>query len=244
VATTRARDLLVLPRHSAKLPEKCWARIVDFDLASLPALELKKSKTTVAPDQGRNRQSPAAFAAEAGRIAASGHVLVWQRPSRDEMDTVETPTRVRVFESPEQAEGAAEFAAAPVAGSSARGIMLHKLIEEVLLEEIGSDRAEIERRARELMAQLAIEPADDPAVGISPSELAATVVRTLNFPEIARLRAQLVPERTIYGQQITPDREILVSGITDAVAVDERRRLEKRCQSDSGKSRSLSESNR
>ena len=37
VATTRARDLLVLPRHSAKLPDNCWARIVDFGLESLDA---------------------------------------------------------------------------------------------------------------------------------------------------------------------------------------------------------------
>src|ERR1019366_6953989 len=39
VATTRARDLLVLPRHSANLPDKSWARTVDLGLPSLPALD-------------------------------------------------------------------------------------------------------------------------------------------------------------------------------------------------------------
>jgi hypothetical protein len=39
VATTRARDLLVLPRHSAKLPDNCWARLVDFGLKSLDGLD-------------------------------------------------------------------------------------------------------------------------------------------------------------------------------------------------------------
>ena len=38
VAATRARDLLVLPRHSAKLSDKSWARIVDLGLTALPAI--------------------------------------------------------------------------------------------------------------------------------------------------------------------------------------------------------------
>ena len=39
VAATRARDLLVLPRHTAKLSDKSWARIVDLDIAALPAID-------------------------------------------------------------------------------------------------------------------------------------------------------------------------------------------------------------
>src|ERR1700680_1148426 len=34
VASTRARDFLILPRHVAALPERSWARLVDLDLAS------------------------------------------------------------------------------------------------------------------------------------------------------------------------------------------------------------------
>jgi ATP-dependent exoDNAse (exonuclease V) beta subunit len=39
VATTRARDLLILPRHTAELSEKSWAKIVDLQLDKLPRLD-------------------------------------------------------------------------------------------------------------------------------------------------------------------------------------------------------------
>ena len=88
-----------------------------------------------------------------------------------------------------------------VAGSSTRGILLHKLMEEVLLGETNDGAAYLERRARELLAQLGIEPTEDPKSGISPAELAATVVRTLNLPEIQKLRPRLLPELPIFGHQ-------------------------------------------
>jgi exodeoxyribonuclease-5 len=39
VAATRARDLLVLPRPSADLPDRCWANIIDARIAELPAID-------------------------------------------------------------------------------------------------------------------------------------------------------------------------------------------------------------
>ena len=39
VAATRARDLLVLPRHSSALKSGAYANIVDFDLASIEELD-------------------------------------------------------------------------------------------------------------------------------------------------------------------------------------------------------------
>src|ERR1700730_566104 len=39
VAATRARDLLILPRHSSVLNERAYARIVDFDLRSLATID-------------------------------------------------------------------------------------------------------------------------------------------------------------------------------------------------------------
>jgi ATP-dependent exoDNAse (exonuclease V) beta subunit len=41
VATTRARDLLVLPRHTAPLGDRSWAQVVDLGLRSLPAIDPK-----------------------------------------------------------------------------------------------------------------------------------------------------------------------------------------------------------
>jgi hypothetical protein len=66
-----------------------------------------------------------------------------------------------------------------------------------LLGETNDGAEDLERRARELLAQLGIEPTDDPKSGISPVELGATVVRTLDLPEIQKLRPQLLPELPI-----------------------------------------------
>jgi exodeoxyribonuclease-5 len=107
-----------------------------------------------------------------------------------------------------------------VAGSSQRGIILHKLMEEVLIGETSAAVADLRRRAVDLLGQLGLEPKSDPQTGISPAELAATVERTLNLPEIAQLRERLVPEHTIFGRKTTPVGEILISGIADAVAPD------------------------
>jgi hypothetical protein len=76
------------------------------------------------------------------------------------------------------------------------------------------------------MAQLSIEPSDKASNGISPDELARTVVRTLSIPEIVGLRPRLIPEYTINGGQMDGDCEIIVSGIADAVAYDAEGRIE------------------
>ena len=101
-----------------------------------------------------------------------------------------------------------------------RGTILHKLMEEVLNGETEDSVDTLAARALELMAQLSISPSDHPSDGISPDELARTVVRTLSIPEIAGLRSRLIPEYTINGSRMDADREIIVSGIADAIAYD------------------------
>jgi hypothetical protein len=56
--------------------------------------------------------------------------------------------------------------------------------------------AELHQRAEELIGQLGLEAKRDPARGVSSAELAATVERTLNLPQIAQLREKLIPEHT------------------------------------------------
>jgi exodeoxyribonuclease-5 len=89
-------------------------------------------------------------------------------------------------------------------------------MEEVLNGEASNCANALLARASELLTQLAV-PTDE---GISPHELAQTVVRTLAIPEIAALRPRLVPEYTIYGSHTDGATEIIVSGIADAVAYD------------------------
>jgi hypothetical protein len=170
-----------------------WARLVDFGLESLEGLdsEIGEGKRTASEPQ-ENRQTREIFAAEAARIATLKRTLAWQRPSRDEADGASALPPSPLFENPEDAEEATEIPAPAVAGSSTRGLLLHKLIEEILTGELQGGVQDIERRTVEFLGQLDIKPVDDPQTGIAPKEIAGTVVRTLNLPEIAQLHSRLV----------------------------------------------------
>ena len=165
-----------------------------------------------------NAQTRAIYADEAKRISAGAVTIQWHRPSLHEGD--EPPSEpIPVFSDPESVEAAAPVI--EIAGSAARGKILHKLMEEVLTGETQDTATELERRATELMAQLGLEPPVDQKSGISPKELAATVVQTLSLPEIAAVRPRLMPEHTVFGRENDGRTEILVSGIADALAQDE-----------------------
>ena len=124
VAATRARDLLVLPRHSAKLSDNSWARLVDFGLEHLEALDtgIWEGRRAAAEKSQQNSQTREVFATEAVAIYKLRRTLVWQRPSRDEADWVPPPSPREFFESPEDAEECADVPVPAVAGSTTRRI--------------------------------------------------------------------------------------------------------------------------
>jgi ATP-dependent exoDNAse (exonuclease V) beta subunit len=219
VAATRARELLVLPRHAAELSDKSWARIVDLDIEALPAINPEElgGETPPPPPIAENTQTSFLFADEAKRISEAAITILWHRPSLHE-DAESQSASVPVFSDPESAE--ADVPGSEITGSATRGTILHKLMEEVLTGETQAAAAEVERRATELLAQLGQAPSADPKIGIAPKELAASIVRTLNLPEIAALRPRLVPEHTVFGSEIDGRTETLTSGIADAVARD------------------------
>jgi exodeoxyribonuclease-5 len=115
-----------------------------------------------------------------------------------------------VFSDPESVDAAVPVI--EIAGSSTRGTILHKLMEEVLSGETQDTGAELECRATERLAQLGREPSADPKSGISPKEMAATVARILSLPEIAALRPLLTPELTVFGSESDGRNETLDSG--------------------------------
>jgi hypothetical protein len=152
-------------------------------------------------------------AAEAERVMAAAPPLVWRRPSDHDPDR---PTHV------ETADPDAEMpeTAGPAGAGRIRGILLHKLIEEVLTEELAEDAAAATERAAGLLAQLAAQQALPPATLPVPSECAATVLRTLALPEVAALRPNLIPELPVYGRDADG---ICVAARMDAAAVHEGR---------------------
>jgi len=225
VAATRARDLLVLPRHTAKLSDKSWARIVDLGLAALPAVNPADLGAEIPPTAApaENTQTRALFADEAQKISHAAITIQWHRPSLHETDALPSEP-IPVFSEPESVEAAAPVV--EVIGSATRGTILHKLMEEVLTGETQDTVAELESRAAELLVQLAREPASDPKLGIAPKELASTIVRTLTLPEVAALRPRLVSEQTVFGHEGDGTIETLVSGIADAITRDDSGKVE------------------
>ncbi len=217
VACTRAEELLLLPR----LPtgKSAWLEAVELELDALPVFDGSRLEETLpkrAPD-GVNTQEVHAFAREAEAMRAAKSVIEWRRPSRHELADPEVEAR----ESATQVFAAADEVRPAVEGGTMRGNLLHKLVEEVLSGESEADAAALEARALELLYQVGATPAADPATGAAPEELARTVMRTLELPQVRALRDRLQPELPLYACTAgEAGVEVATSGIADAVALD------------------------
>ena len=224
VATTRARELLVLPRLDVDPRGSAWISLVDLSLPSLPALDLEHHAPQVGASdtEAENEQTREVFAAEAAAIAARQHSIVWRTPSRDEGTAQpvlreEEPTILATDGDGAPADGAAS---ATIQGGRERGTILHKLIEEVLTGETAETLPDLAARAETLIRTLGLPEMDDPALGLAPAELASCVVRALSLPEVAALRPRLMPEFPVYGSTETDTHEEAATGIVDAIAFD------------------------
>ena len=221
VAATRARELLVLPRLDVDAARTAWLSVVDLDLLGLPALDLEERSTEVGSGEPvtENEQTREAFASEAAAIAERTRSIVWRTPSRDEgaahpVVGEETPTILVTDGEGAPADGAA---AATIQGGRERGLILHKLIEEVLTGETAEARLELFARAETLIRTLGLPVLDDPAQGLAPAEIARCVLRALSLPQVAALRPGLVPEFAVYGSSEGDTHEEATAGIVDAV---------------------------
>jgi ATP-dependent exoDNAse (exonuclease V) beta subunit len=228
VAVTRACDLLLLPRQSERKGND-WMSIVNLRLDDLPTFDPRA--IVYAPElsdiaQPENTQDETTWRSEAATIAAARRSIVWRSPSRHEMPpgAVSPPDRDEIFADaaalserlPVEPGNAA--AAGVIRGGRERGLVVHKLLEEVLTGET-ADRAEaLEIRARDLLAQLGITEAARPEDGPHAPELVATTLRALAVPEIAGYRSRLLPEMTVFSVQADANRTIYVGGTADAIA--------------------------
>jgi ATP-dependent exoDNAse (exonuclease V) beta subunit len=227
VAITRACDLLLLPRQTERKSND-WMSIVDLKLDDLPTFDPRAIK--YAPDlpdvaEPENTQDETTWRSEAAAIAATRRSIVWRSPSRHEMPpgAALPPGRDEIFADAvalsEQLPFEPDTAVAnAVRGSRERGLVVHKLLEEVLTGETADHAEALEIRARALLAQLGMPEAARPEDGPHAPELAATTLRALAVPEIAACRSRLVPEMTVFSAQADDDRAIYVGGVADAVA--------------------------
>lgn len=223
VAATRARELLVLPRLDITPSKSAWIGLVDLSLADLPALDashLPAGFTTTAAGVA-NPQTRASFAAEAETIAAGQTRLTWLAPSRDES----AAGRVLREEEPFLWTGSADDlppeleTTAQVQGGRERGLILHKLMEEVLTGETPEAEATLTDRAADLIRAFGKVPVADSATGLCAGELASCVARTLALPEIAALRPELLAEFPVYALNGEGSELVATAGIADALTI-------------------------
>ena len=222
VAATRARELLVLPRLDVAARASAWITVVDLALPELPSVDLEHYSPEVGMGKGatENIQTRAVFASEAAAVAACHRSIVWRVPSRDEGTA---GSGLREEEPPllvTDGEGAPTDGAVPptIQGGRERGLILHKLIEEVLTGETAETAPALVARAETLIRALGRLVTDDPALGLVPAELAGCVVRALSIPEVAALRPGLQPEYPVYASTVTDTHEEVTDGIVDAIA--------------------------
>ncbi|OYW33502.1 MAG: hypothetical protein B7Z41_05195 [Rhizobiales bacterium 12-66-7] len=218
VAATRAMDLLLLPSPNCGYGEKSWSGRIGFPLEDLPRFDMAQfpHASPFRRSQAANQQDRETFAAEAATIAANHRSLLRVAPSRIEGDTAVERPEPRLFTASDVVDETPEL---DIRGGRERGLVMHKLFEEVLTGECEEDPVPLEARAAVLIMQLDHEPADAPSRGLCPRELAACVLESLRLPEIAAVRDHLVPEFPIYAAKESSISEQIVFGIADALLV-------------------------
>jgi CRISPR-associated exonuclease Cas4 len=188
--------------------EKSWAKQLDIGLDDIPELDVSKlRRAIVAPlESGENRQSAEVFAEEQSRIERNFPPIEWTKPSESDPDVLPT-------QPPSSAEDAALDAPVAIEGSRLRGVILHKLMEELATGELNAGEAR--ERAHLLCQQLATDMTT--AGKPNPAEMADTALRTFALPELRPFRHRLVSEVPLYGAAPAGAGE-LISGRADAVA--------------------------
>ncbi len=214
VATTRARDLLVIP-DLLGASARSWSRVMDLGQKRLselrtdmlPVPEVSTANALI------NEQTDAIFIAERERIVAASEPILWDRPS--ERDPDRSADTIDSFVVDITSDGQR------IVGAGAlRGTVLHKIMEELLNGELSDSEDEAIRRAGELLDQLQTV-VDDDAIERrpDPAEMGRTAMRTLHLPELAPFIGRLAPEIPLWAA--TPPRYL--AGRADAAWVDDDR---------------------
>lgn len=219
VACTRARDLLVVPHYSSALGP-CWHTQVNLQLSLIPEfLSIERTDEHIKPAESlRNRQTAEVFRQEAARLVEQTRNIRWIQPSRVDIEDLPQPV---------PSEDAFAEQTPEVRGSAVRGRVLHKLMEEILLEETEDDESDIRKRAAKLLRQLEERDCSDASKGPSSQEIASTIRRTLQLPLVTKYREILQPELGVFGLRTDENGKCTaVTGIVDAIAEEKNGKLE------------------
>jgi exodeoxyribonuclease-5 len=229
VALTRACDLLLLPRQSERAPTD-WLSLLDPRLEELPSFDGSGLSEDLPQggEQPENEQDEVKWKEEAATIAATRRTITWRSPSRHESfpNQEPAPSEEEIYTDttslgetlPATSEPA--LPSGTIQGGRERGLVLHKLLEEILTGEATEEGGALESRATVLLAQLGVPVVDRPEDGPCAPEIAATAARALLIPEVAALRTRLLPEMTIFSAESTSTGTAYIGGVADALAVN------------------------
>jgi ATP-dependent exoDNAse (exonuclease V) beta subunit len=229
VALTRACDLLLLPRQNERA-QNDWFSLLNADLTQLPTFNAVAlvGPTTATVEEVANGQDQATWEAEATVIAETRRSIVWRSPSRH--DGVAGEEVGLSDEGVFVGAGAYSESIPPdtrrdderitIKGGRERGLVIHKLLEEVLTGETKESADTLETRARSLLSETGVAEADRAEDGPHAPELAASVRRALALPEVLALRPRLLPEMTVFSAEPAAEGTIYIGGIADALAFD------------------------
>lgn len=212
VACSRAREMLIIPEVPTRNYES-WSGVIAsvYDgLPELSAADLNMARIRRSAEL-ENHQTSEVFGRERETIQRVTQEIIWFTPSEHD------PDRLPVEVSPviDQSDDAAELPL-PVGAGRVRGLVLHKLIEEVLTGELSLEEASLAARAHVLVGHLYGEKPIGPGAP-QPQELARTVLKTLTLPEIAAMT--LVPEITVYGMKALEPKAVGLAGRADALEI-------------------------
>jgi CRISPR-associated exonuclease Cas4 len=211
VACTRAMDLLVLPALSWT-GNASWARTIDLQLDQIAELDISAlaKQPFGRPPEATNAQTLDQFEGEQRNVERAFARVRWIRPSDADPDLV-------TFERPAASAWDEPIEPVQVQGGAARGVILHRMMEELVTGEVAPLAEALRQRATLLVEQLLGGAVTDS--GLDVVELAGTVVRTWSLPELAPYRDTLIVEVPVYGR-LAGDVERLVAGRADAVHYD------------------------
>jgi CRISPR-associated exonuclease Cas4 len=202
-------DLLVLPALSWSASAS-WARTVDLRLDQVSELNISNlgNKRFAKPAEAANTQTLVRFEAEQSDLERAFARVRWIRPSDADPDLV-------TFERPAVTAWDQPVEPVSVQGAgTARGIVLHKIMEELVIGDVEANVDAIRGRSTLLVKQLYGAAAPERALDVN--ELAETALRTWSLPELASNRTGLIAEVPVYGR-LAGDGERLVAGRADAV---------------------------
>jgi len=237
VSATRARDLLVIPRFDFGTVAGAWYDLVPWqeDVAWHPVTPDVHARQWADPAAPNTAQTPEEFAAQSAAVRSAIRHVERRAPSRsDEADgAAEGPVSEDpaphtpelgpwILDALDSVEEVPALAPTLTVGT-ARGILLHKLMEDVINDVVEAEQNALAVRAAGLLSELS---PDD--LGVDPAEAAAMALRAWRLPEVAELHGRLLAEVAVSGAEHDDSTggEVIWSGIADAVAVDSEGRPE------------------